>query len=102
MLENYTELCEVEVDLSQLPASRRNRSSGDGIYYRVDFDIVLLFGLTELEAVVAWWDWENVSLLLVLLHPLHLPCCQSVERRSIAKIIYDPDESDPTDNDSDP
>ena len=72
-----------------------NRPSGDGTYYRVDFDIVLLFGLTELEAMAAWR--EKVSPLLILLHPFRLWCCQGVERRSTAKIIYDPDESDPTD-----
>jgi hypothetical protein len=97
ILENYTKLCKLEVDLSQLPASLRNKASGKGTYYHVNYDIVLLFGLTELEAVVAWK--ENVGPLLVLLHPFHLQCFQGVERRSAARIIYDSDELDPTDND---
>jgi hypothetical protein len=66
--ENYTELCTLEVDISQLPASVRNRPSEEGTYYyHVHYDIVLLFGLTELEAMVAWK--ENVG--PVLLHCIH-------------------------------
>jgi hypothetical protein len=66
-VENYTKLCTIEVDLSQLPLSPRLRSSGQGIFYHVDYDIVLLFGLTELKAMVAWK--ENVGPVLV--HCIH-------------------------------
>ena len=62
--ENYTELCTIEVDLSHLPLSPQSNVSG-GTFYRLSFDTILLFGLTELEAVVAWK--ENVRPLLVLL-----------------------------------
>jgi hypothetical protein len=41
--------------------SRRNRISEEGAYYRLDYNIVLLFGLTELEAVAAWK--ESMGLL---------------------------------------
>ena len=37
--------------------------SGEGTFYRFEYDIVLLFGLTELEAKVAWK--EDVGLLFV-------------------------------------
>ena len=36
--------------------------------YRVDFDIILLFGMTELQAQLAWT--ENVSGLHMLLNPI--------------------------------
>jgi len=49
-MEYYTELCTFEVDLSRLPVSFRDRLSGEGTYYRLDYDIVLLFVLTELAA----------------------------------------------------
>jgi hypothetical protein len=62
-VENYTELCTIEVDLSQFPLSPRLRSSGQGIIYRVEYDVVLLFGLTELKAMLAWK--ENVRPVLV-------------------------------------
>jgi len=52
------------VDLSYLPLSPRRKSSGKGTYYCLEYDIILLFGLTELEAMVAWK--EEVGPLLVL------------------------------------
>ena len=63
-IENYTKLCTIKMDLSHLPLPPLTKSSGEGIYYRIDYDVILLFGLTELEAMVAWK--ENVSRVLVL------------------------------------
>ena len=37
----------------------QRKVTGGGIFYRVDYDLVLLFGMTELKAQVAWR--ENVS-----------------------------------------
>ena len=92
-IENYTNLCKFEIDLSYLPLSPRSKSSGKGTYYHLDCDIILLFGLTELEAMVAWK--EEVGPLLVLFHIcLFTKCCQGVERGSAARIIYDPDPGD--------
>jgi len=88
-IENYTDLCSIQVDLSHLPLSPLSKYSGRGTCYYFEYDIVLLFGLTELQAVVAWK--ENVSLLFVFLRPfVFIECCQGVERRSPARIIYDP------------
>jgi len=75
--ENYKRVCTIDVNLSHLPTTKLSKPSGRGHYYRIDYEIVLLFGLTELKAVVAWKE-------------------NGVEKRSPAKIIYDPD---PTDND---
>jgi len=44
--------------------------TGDGVFYSCDFDVVLVFGLTELKAMVAWK--ENVGLLLIFLPPFLL------------------------------
>ncbi|KAF8959231.1 hypothetical protein BDZ97DRAFT_1906233 [Flammula alnicola] len=52
--ENYTKLCTIEIDLSHLPLTPRSKPTGSGSYYRLDYDIVLQFGLTELKAQVAW------------------------------------------------
>jgi hypothetical protein len=57
--DNYTKLCTIEADLSRVPLSPRPKASGKGNFYRVDYDIVLLFGMTELKAQVTWK--ENVS-----------------------------------------
>ena len=90
-IDNYTKLCTIEVDLSHLPLSPRTRHSGGGKIYRLDCDIVLLFGLTEFQATFAWK--ENVGPLLPLYCILFLLRCQGVERRSPAKVLYDPDSS---------
>ena len=63
--ENYTKLCTIQVNLSHLPLTPQSNVSGEGTFYHLSFDTVLLFGLTELQAVVAWK--ENVRPFLVLL-----------------------------------
>ena len=52
-------LCTIEADLSRAPILTLPKTSGNGIYYSVDFDVILLFGMTELQAQIAWK--ENVS-----------------------------------------
>jgi hypothetical protein len=55
--DNYTTLCSVDVNLSALPRIRLPKSGQEGgFYYQANFDIVLLFGLTELKAQVAWME----------------------------------------------
>jgi len=76
-IENYTTLCTLEVDISQLPMSYHSKYSGEGTFYRVDYDIVLLFGLTELQAMVAWK--ENVGHFFALSHPF---CLQNIAGRA--------------------
>ena len=67
-VENYTRLCTIKKDLSRLPLPPLSKPSGKGIYYHLDYEVILLFGLTELKAMVAWK--QNVSSVLVLLHPI--------------------------------
>ena len=55
-LELYSKLCTIEVDLSHL----RNTSdihtvgTGPGVYYKLYYDLVMLFGGTEIEAYLCW------------------------------------------------
>ena len=56
--DGYTKLCCVEFDLSYLPLTPMTKAEASGVYYRVDYEIVLQFGLTELKAQAAWK--ENV------------------------------------------
>jgi hypothetical protein len=70
--DNYTKLCSIEADLSHLPLPARNKTSGVGTFYRLDYELVLLFGLTEMKAQVVYKD-------------------KGVEKRTAAKIVYDPD-----------
>jgi len=71
--DNYTKICTIEVDLSHITLTPRYKGKGErGQYFRLDYDLVLLFGLTELKAQVAWREG-------------------SAEKRSPTKIVYDPD-----------
>jgi hypothetical protein len=55
LLDNYTKLCTIEADLSQAVSKvTRLKAKGKGSFYRVYYDIILLFGTTELKAHVAW------------------------------------------------
>ena len=55
----FSTLCYVQADTSQLYISPRTSSNAKlGRYYRVDFDVILNLGLTEITAQIAWK--ENV------------------------------------------
>jgi hypothetical protein len=41
-------------------SSRQGKSGG--CYYRQDFDVILLFGLTELKAQISWMEKVNYFL----------------------------------------
>ena len=45
----------------------RPKATGKGNFYSVDYDIILLFGMTELKAQIAWK--ENVSGFHTLFNP---------------------------------
>ena len=42
-IENYTNLCTIETDLSYLPLSPRLKSSGEGTYYGLEYDVILVW-----------------------------------------------------------
>ncbi|KAJ3513953.1 hypothetical protein NMY22_g14895 [Coprinellus aureogranulatus] len=65
----YRTLCKVEADISKVRPTVRKDASGE-TYYDVVFDIVLLFGLTELKAQVAYVE-------------------NGVAKRGPASVIYD-------------
>ena len=69
LLDNYSQLCTIEADLSKI-VLQPMRSPNGMVFYRLDYDIVLLFGTTEFKALVSW----KVN---------------GVEKRSEAKIIYE-------------
>ncbi|KZV77357.1 hypothetical protein PENSPDRAFT_679530 [Peniophora sp. CONT] len=68
---NFSTLCEIEANLKKAP---RTECEGPlGKYFVIEAAIVLSFGLTEFKAELAWKDKSGV------------------ERRSPAKVVYDPD-----------
>jgi hypothetical protein len=60
--DNYTQLCSIEADFSQVPLLPQSKATGTGSVYIIEFEIILLFGTTELKAQIAWK--ENVSFYL--------------------------------------
>ncbi|KAF8638104.1 hypothetical protein AX17_002444 [Amanita inopinata Kibby_2008] len=67
----FTPVCTVVADTSSLPNSETSQQSVAGLrYYRKEYDIILLFGMTELKAQIAWTE-------------------NGVERRSPATVVYD-------------
>ncbi|KAI0708756.1 hypothetical protein C8T65DRAFT_650008 [Cerioporus squamosus] len=68
--ELYTPLCTIYADTSKV--ARRPLAGPNGVYYVQDFKIVLLCGLTELQAQLSWTE-------------------NGLEKRGPAKIVYDDD-----------
>lgn len=65
----YSQLCTIEVDLSHLKPSPKSVNASTSTYYKVDYELIMLFGGTELKAQLAWKE-------------------NGVEKRSAAKIVY--------------
>lgn len=58
-IELYSTLCYVEADTSRVCKSLSPQHTRRGSYFKMEFDIILSFGLTELTAQMSWM--ENVS-----------------------------------------
>jgi len=57
----FSTLCYVEADISHVKLAPRRSLHTSMVYYRVDFDVIFSFGLTELKACISWM--EDVSLV---------------------------------------
>jgi hypothetical protein len=69
---SFSTLCKIHADLSKLSRTLRPRKSSldRSDYYTIDFEVIMLFGLTELKALVSW-KYE-VVLLSSLIHPVYV------------------------------
>ena len=71
-LENYSSLCTITVDLSQMGKALGPFKGANGrVYYKADFDIILLFGLTELKAQLCWRERVGIFIFRVCLFGSH-------------------------------
>jgi len=52
--DHYDKLCTIEANLSKVPTRRIKNLKTKTYYYRIGFEVILLFGLTELQAQLAW------------------------------------------------
>ncbi|KAI5897252.1 uncharacterized protein SCHCODRAFT_0107470 [Schizophyllum commune H4-8] len=67
---NFSVLCTVNADVTSAVVRLPPRRAADGhIYYQLNYDVVLLFGLTELKAQLRWLE-------------------NGVERRTHAEVVY--------------
>ena len=58
-IDMFPTMCTVKADMSQMAKNLKpERGLTGGMYYTVEYDIILCLGLTELKAQVAWT--ENV------------------------------------------
>ncbi|KAF9523664.1 hypothetical protein CPB83DRAFT_862443 [Crepidotus variabilis] len=67
--DNYTTLFTLSTNSESVPRKTQRTSSGK-TFYSVEYEVVILFGLTELQAQLRWFD-------------------KGVEKRSAASMIYD-------------
>ena len=77
-------------DLTTAPCQKKLGKKGRMCYTRI-FDVVLLVGLTELKAQIAWTDSETVSTRGVLSFPprfLIFAMCGSRGRRKGSKYRF--------------
>jgi hypothetical protein len=64
MKDNFVTLCNVEFDATEINNSLKTHKSRDSlVYYTSSYDVILIFGLTELAAQVSWRD-DDVSCYL--------------------------------------
>ncbi|KAE9395088.1 hypothetical protein BT96DRAFT_923111 [Gymnopus androsaceus JB14] len=68
----YSTACTVTADISQVSPKRLRNPRNGLIYYETEYDVILLFGLTELKAQIAWKE-------------------NGVEKRSPAQVVYEQD-----------
>ncbi|KAJ7511443.1 hypothetical protein B0H11DRAFT_1955116 [Mycena galericulata] len=62
--EKYVVLCTVYADTSKVAQTLKGKIGTLGIYYRLDIDVVLSFGLTELKAQIAWSENSFFTFIL--------------------------------------
>ena len=82
---SFFDLCTVSADTSKLPKPKLKSPRG-GHYYTVSFEVVLLFGLTELTAQLSWMD-NGIEMRWVCSSPIQPHLLKT--SRGPARIIYD-------------
>lgn len=68
MTDKFSIMCTIEANLEELTKSLKpirhvDEKGHEHVFYRADYEVALLFGLTEFKAVVIWK--EDVSRFFV-------------------------------------
>jgi len=64
-LDQYTTLCKLEADISRVARQPRLKANGEK-YYSISFDVVMKFGLTELQAHLRWMEEVKETLFFLI------------------------------------
>jgi hypothetical protein len=88
LMDGFTPVCTITADLSALSGHLAKLNGPRGDYWKLDYEVGILFGRMELEAMLIWKDLyvcfvQNV--VLFLLKPS--TSCQGKECRSKATVI---------------
>ena len=79
-IARFTPLCDVTANTSKITRTLLPQTAPDGgVYYEMEYDVILLFGLTELKAQISWV--HQVGPVTASNKPYHLRIVQGVEKR---------------------
>ena len=53
-LASFFTFCIIRVDLSEAVKDVVKKKASGGVYCQLDYDVIVLFGLTELQAFLRW------------------------------------------------
>jgi hypothetical protein len=51
---SFSTLCTIRADLSEAVEDLVKKKASGQVYYQLDYDVIVLFGLTELKAYLSW------------------------------------------------
>lgn len=79
---SFSPFCAVRVDLSAAAKDLGIRKAASGqVYYQLDYDVVILFGLTELQAYLSWNARVSHGAITLAVKLLMELCVQEGQRR---------------------
>jgi hypothetical protein len=82
--ENFAKVCTILADTTNIVREKRSNALA-GSYYGISYEVVLLFGLTELKAEIAWK--EDVSCIAVLKHNSSLTFAHQGYRKAVRTLL---------------
>lgn len=88
LVENYTTLFKLSANSAHI-TPRKLLSASGATYYRISYDLVVLFGLTEMQAQLKWIDADVCNYLNKNENIAYRHLEKGIERRSSATVIYD-------------
>ena len=70
ILDDFFPFCDIRVDLSKAAKGLVPNEAAGQVYYKLDYDVIVLFGLTELQAQLCWKTKVRCEASQVIQFPL--------------------------------